>query len=267
MIGDEELTLTIHGLPEYNEAVDGEVFAAKFQKFMKGLAAADEAANGKRQVRFLISDLSRNTATASVREKPLAAPTLTKSGMDYYASCLQAIYNDTDAARQFDRKVVKQISDLNKDVGKTFALGEIKATVGATLIRIDEFLQKRAARVLADIDRLKTGAVAYYTGRAYGAFDGTLKVLDSISANERAVLVLTAGGKSIECMVSHVDTSKLKAAYKNRCVVTGMAHYSGENGFPVRIEATDIEVVVAGEGMARWQGAFKGLTSDDSHWD
>jgi hypothetical protein len=266
MAADDELTLTIHGLLEYNAAVDGEVFAVKFQKFIRGLAAADKAANGSRRLKFMISDLSKNTATASVKERPTQSPGVTKSGVDYYVKCVTEIYNDTDHARTFDRDVVRNIADLNSGVGDAFAFGEIKQKSTAKIIRIDQFLQDRAKRVLSDIDRAETGRLPFYKGRAYGTFDGELRLLDALEATDRAILLLTAGGEKIECIVGPVDQDKVRHAWRRRCRVTGTAHYDGEGGLPVRIDAVDIEVVEPGTGLARWRGAFKGLSADEG-WE
>lgn len=267
MAENEELTLTIRGLPQHNEAVDGEVFAAELKRFMRGLAASDVATNGKRRLKYFIADLKKNTATASIREQVMDAPALTRSGLTYYGDCLEAIYNDAPAARQFDHEVVKSIVDLNIGVGKKFDGGQVARRSSGMVILIDEFLEKRARRVLEDIERAAAGTVPFYKGRAFGAFDGKLLELNALTAEEKAVLVLTAGGKRIECVTIGVDPEKLRRAWKRRCIVSGTAHYSGEGGLPERIDATDVDVVEPGEGLGRWRGAFSGLSPDDTNWE
>jgi hypothetical protein len=54
-----ELTLTLHGLDQHNQDVDGEVFARKFTAFMRGLGKSDAFANEGRWHKFLISDLRK----------------------------------------------------------------------------------------------------------------------------------------------------------------------------------------------------------------
>ena len=102
----DELTLTIHGLDVFNRDVDGELFARKFFKFMQGIAEADTAANGKRRHKFLISDLKKNTATASVREQVVTGTEQTKSSFDFFEDGLSAIYEDAPRARSLPLHIV-----------------------------------------------------------------------------------------------------------------------------------------------------------------
>lgn len=262
----DRLTLTLHGLDEFNQDVDGEVFARKLFKFMQGLAEADIAANGARRHRFLISDLKKNTATATVREQVTNGRERPRSGIDYYENGLLAIYNDAPAARQLPRSFVKYVVDINKDVGKTFPFGEIKREFTGTVIRIDEILEKRARRVLEDINRNTNGILSFYRGTAYGSFDGVLLLLDSLSGAERAVLVLTAGGKRINCNISGVDDEQLRRAWKRRCVVQGTAHYGGASGLPESVDVRHIRTIEAPGALDAWKGAFEIPAPEDDAW-
>lgn len=262
----EELTLTIHGLDIFNGDVDGEVFARKFFKFMQGLAEADKATNGSRALSYLITDLARNTATARVREQITQRDTGARSGIEFYAAGVQAIYEDAPSARQLPRQLVKYVLDVTTDVGKGFARGEIKRTGSDNVIWIDEHLRKNAKSVLADINRASSGALPFFAGTAHGSFDGTLRLLDALHGGERAVLVLTAGGKQIDCDISAVEPGTAGAAYKKRCVVFGTAHYDGQTGLPSTIVARMITPVEAGD-LKRWGGAFEANESDEGWTD
>lgn len=267
MSDGDELTLTIHGLDAFNGDVDGEVFAQKLWKFIRALNEADKAANGKRRYKFLITDLQKNTATASVREQlgsGGSAPA--DSSFDYFEKGVQAIYADAPAARRLPHVFVRLIVDETKHVGDTFRLGEIKRKSTGTVILIDDFLRQRAERVLSDINRATSGALPYYQGVAYGSFDGTLLLLDSLESAERAVLVLTAGGKKIECIISRVDVEQVRRAYKRRCIVQGAAHYSADQALPVRIDASQIDIVEGNGNLARWQGQFN-IPPDEEIWN
>lgn len=264
----DELTLTIHGLDVFNRDVDGELFARKFFKFMQGIAEADTAANGKRRHKFLISDLKKNTATASVREQVVTGTEQTKSSFDFFEDGLSAIYEDAPRARSLPRAFVKYVLDINKDVGQDFAKGEIKRKSTGKVIYIDEFLEARARKVLADINRSTTGAIPFYKGVAYGAFDGELRILDSLGGHEKAVLVLTAGGSQINCSISGASDDELRLAWKRRCIVNGLAHYDGESGLPVRLDIRSIQPLDQNAPAIKdWRGAFDIPAPDDNNWN
>jgi len=262
------LTLTLHGLDAFNKDVDGEVFARKLFKFMQGLAAADEAANGKRRHKFLIADLKKNTATAAVREQTVVGFEEAESSFNFYEDGLSAIYEDAARARDLPHKFVKYVLDINKDVGADFVRGEIKRQSTGKVIHIDEFLEQRARKVLDDINRRTTGALPLYRGIAHGQFDGVLQVLDSREGQDRAVLVLTAGGKQVSCAISQAPEEQLRAAWKRRCLVYGVAHYNGESGLPARIDITHVEPIDHDvPPITQWKGAFDLPLPDDDNWN
>src|SRR5690242_1516643 len=107
---------------------------------MQGLSAADEAANGTRALRYLISDLNKNTATAVVREQNARAGIEIRSGIAYYAEGLRHIYDDSVVARTLPREFVKYVLDVAKDTGNSFAKGEIKRG-GNVVAAIDAILE------------------------------------------------------------------------------------------------------------------------------
>ena len=260
----EELTLTIYGFDAFNGDVDGEVFARKFFKFMQGLKEADKAANGTRALRYLIADLNKNTATAKIREQNTYADTGIKSGITYYVTGLQYIYEDSTVARTLPRAFVKYILDVANEAGETFVRGEIKRN--DTVIPIDAILQARARSVLADINRATSGIVPLYQGTAHGSYDGTLLLLDAQGGGQRALLELTAGGRKIECDMHLIDRDKAATAYKRRCTIVGVAHYDGISPLPIKIDAMDVMPIEAGEGLGRWLGAFERTEEQDEDW-
>ena len=255
-----ELSLTLHGLEKFNQDVDGEVFARKFSAFMRGLIAADKAANGGKRNKFLLTDLRKNTATAQVREQTYVYGPAAKSALEYYMFALDAVYNDLPSARQFPKAVVNQISKLNSGVGRTFDFGVVKSTEGK-VIRIDEFLERRARRVLSDIDAGPRIVAGVFAGVVYASFDGTLKAVDLRGDGQKAVLQLTAGGREIECIVNAIAVPDLGNALDKRVVVYGTAHYERGHGLPVRIDVRAVQPVAQGAGLSRWQGAFESATT------
>jgi hypothetical protein len=258
----DELILTLYGLDAFNREVDGEVFARKFFKFMQGLAEADRATNGTRALKYLITDLSKNTATAKVREQEARSdvPHI-KSGIEYYATGVQYIYEDSVAARSLPAKFVRYLVEVANDAGETFARAEIKRA--KITIPVDEGLAKKARGVLADINRATSGVVPLYQGIAHGSYDGTLLVLDALGGGQKAVLELTAGGRRIDCDMHLIERDKAAQAYRRRCTVYGVAHYDGVNPLPTKIDAVDVVPIEPGEGLARWMGAFERGEADE----
>ena len=92
-------------------------------------------------------------------------------------------------------------------------------------------------------------------------------LLDSLAGAHRAVLVLTAGGKQINCDIARVDDDDLRKAWKRRCVVHGLAHYSGKTGLPELLDISAIRTIESSGAIQAWQGAFDLPAPDDSIWD
>lgn len=266
-----ELTLTIHGLDEYNQDVDGEVFARKLGAFVRGLAAADKAANGKRVFKFLLTDLSKNTATASLREQVAVKGSRRGSGLSYYVAGVEAIYDNTPRAKDLPAAFVREVVALNKGVGHTFSFGEIKSNENFA-IRVDEFLESRAEAILSSINHdeglLSETDRAGFSGVAFVSLDGVLKAVDLRGVTQKAALVLTAGGKQIECVVNTLAVSKLRDALDRRVTVYGRAHYEGASGLPTRLDVRDVRIFPerTDADLARWRGHFR-IPADASEED
>lgn len=266
MAHEEEITLTLHGLDHHNRDVDGEVFAKKLSQLMQGLAAADIAANGKRRFKFFVAGLKKNTATASFREQLAATGTPPSSGISNYKNALVSILEDTVEARALSKRLVEPIARLNEGAGEAFAFGEVK-TASGLVIKIDEFLAKRAQAVLADIEREEKGQQTYFSGSAYTSFDGVLKAVDLRGEHKKAVLILTAGGLQIECGVDRLEVDQLRAVLDIRSNVYGLAKYAPNSPLPAYFEIFDAVIMAAGDGLNRWRGTFNVPTSDpDEGW-
>lgn len=121
--------------------------------------------------------------------------------------------------------------------------------------------------VLVDISRLNLGQVEPFSGIANISLDGTVTTLEGRGEGDRAVIVLTAGGKAIDCFVDRIPDSKLREIWKKRCTVLGIGHYSGNRNLPDYIEAVSIEPVGDGSDWRQWRGAFSPLRVDESDWD
>lgn len=260
----DSLTLTLHGLTAFNEDVDGEVFARKFFKFMQALAASDETANGGRRLKYLIEKLEKNTATAAVREQIAIEGPVPNSGIEFFERGAEAIYHDRPEARALPTRFVAYIQDLALGAGKTFARGTIKRGENDNFVRIDESLAKNAKRVLEDIRRLSLGRLPAFSGTAHISLDGKVVTLEGRGTVDRAIVILTAGGKEIECVVGRIPEAELREVWKRRCTVVGIGHYSGNSRLPDYIEAVSIEPVPEGGNWIPWRGSFNRPTDEDT---
>lgn len=254
MADDSKITLTIHGLVEFHGEVDGEVFAEKFSAFIKGLTVSDEAANGERHHKFIVADLKKNTATATVAERPFRTGEAVQSSVDYFEAGINEIRADSAVARTLPETFVRSIVRLNRDVAKRFEFGEIKRGTG-TVIAIDTFLADRAERVLEDIQRRAKEALSF-KGKAFGAFEGLLRAVDYQPVIKTGILRLAAGGKPIKCNIGNVDVDIVANALEKRATIYGLAHYDGKTGLPALIDVHRIEVFETGQGLKRWRGVF-----------
>lgn len=262
----DTLTLTIHGLPAFNEDVDGEVFARKFFKFMQALATADEAANGARRHKFLIEKLEKNTATAAVREQLSSDGPSAESGIDFFQQGADAIYHNRPEARALPLRFVSYMQEIAGGVGNTFARGVIKRGDNDNFVRIDDSFAKNARRVLDDIKRLSLGRVPPFSGVANVSLDGRVVTLEGRGEVDRAVIILTAGGREVDCVVSRIPDDQLRGIWKQRCVVSGIGHYSGNSKLPDYIEAVNIQAVPPGGSWVSWRGAFDSSPDEQDSW-
>ncbi len=263
MVERRELTLTLHGLEEFNDEVDADVFARKLTSFLKGIRSSDKAVNGRRRHKLLLTDLRKNTATASVREQVYLPGSVPCSGLDYFEDAVQAVRDNRPSARLLSLPVVREIAALNNGSGHSFAFGELKSTSG-NIIRLDEMLGKRARSLVLEIEAEKKGRDVRFVGVAYGSFEGRLEEVDLRGELWKGVLVLSAGGKQIVCTVSALEMPEIRLALKRRVLAYGRAHYGASSGLPERLEITSIQPVksASNANLGRWRGAFDIPDSD-----
>ena len=261
----EELTLTIHGLDEFHQAVDAEVFAGKFAAFVKGLTIADKAVNaGERKHKYLVADLRKNTATAQIREQALDP--FAGSGAAFYRSGLTAVADGRPDAIGLPEGLIKEIAKLGAGVGKNFAFAEVKEK-DTVVVRIDQLFADRSAQLMAQKanDNLAHGRL--FKGTAYGSFDGVLELIDIRQDHRKAILTLTAGGLAIDCDVATLDLDKLRSVLGVRGTAYGVARYDGVRPLPAMLEVRDVTPIKVAGDLARWRGTFDILDTSDAEDD
>jgi hypothetical protein len=255
-----ELTLTLHGMDSFNDDVDAVVFAQKLKVFLQGIRDADRAANGKPRHRLFLTELRKNTATASVREQVTVHGPPPASAMRFYSHAVDAIYNKRPEARHLPPRLIDNVVKLNRGAGHSFAFGELKSTAGQ-LVRLDSYLGNTASSLLTEIaneNKVAPEPERGFTGFAYGSFDGVLKAVDLRGEVKQGKLILTAGGKEIECTLNNLSSDELRIALDTRVMAYGRAHYDGTSGLPVRLDIAKADPVGTSHvaDLSRWGGAF-----------
>jgi hypothetical protein len=96
----------------------------------------------------------------------------------------------------------------------------------------------------------------HFEGIAHGVFDGVLKELDSRGVLVRGKLILTAGGKEIDCIFKRDDIPILRENFERRARVEAVAHYDGENVLPARLDVKRITPINTNHDLGRWRGAL-----------
>ena len=262
MEGDDseiELTLTIYGLDQHHSDVDGEVFARKLTAFLRGIRQADKLVNGKRRHKLLLTALKKASASASVREQIIQFGPVPESGMEFYAAAVDSVFQGRPEASQLPVHMLRDIGSLSTGAGHSFSSGTLKSNRGM-VVDIGPRLARAAAGLMQQAETLRIAAPmrSRFSGVAFSYFDGVLKLVDLLGETQKAVLVLTAGGKQIECGVDKLSVDQLRAALDRRVVAYGRAHYGPSSGLPERLDVTKAEPVrpLADADLARWRGAF-----------
>lgn len=260
-MSDDTITLALHGLKADNDFVRADVFARKLNAFIQGLVVADQMANGgKRLHTFVVEDLKKSSAIASIREKPSTNRTLPKaSAVRTWDRSARAIYNGEASAWSFDRRFVRSVRTLSAGTTKVFDHAEV--SVGDTrndrVLRVDEFLQHQSVEILrSTAGDAAAEHAAVYKGVATGSFDGMLQVMDSRGQVLRAQLITTGGQVAIDCVVPKALTQEFADSFDQRVRVEGAAHYDGKRLLPVRVDVRAITPIKPSADLRHWRGMF-----------
>jgi len=252
-----------------NRLVRADVFARKLAAFIQGLVAADKLANaGKSPHTFVIEQLKEGSAVAQVREKQRTKGGPAQSAVQTYDRSVRAIYNGEKMAYDLPSKLVSSVRRLSSGVGKILEHAEVATDPddAGKVIRVDEYLLRKADEALQQVTKLDVGTQAFYRGTAIGGFDGMLEVLDGRGQALRAKLITTVGNVEIDCVVPRHLFDVLRDNWERRVRVEGTAHYEGDGALPSRIDVLDIKTLKAGADLLRWRGAFSKHEPLDEAW-
>jgi len=259
----------MHGLQGADdEGVPAAVFAQKLGALVRGLRAADAALNGKSRHDYVITDLRMGSAIVELRElRPhpahLIPPT---SGIEAFDICVEAVQiGKVDEAQRFGA-TPKHIQQLARGSGNKFGYGELWLDRDQPL-RVDEFLFEQSRKFIEGprFDTYLPTRHKWYSGIAHGIFDGVVKGVDLRGALPEVKLVLTAGGRQIDCIFRNVEIEAIRHALDRRVRVEGTAYYDGSSGLPRRLEVNAIHSVAKPRDFTRWRGTFEPFVAPD--WD
>ena len=259
-IGVDQLQFVVHGTDTAtDDMVSAAVFARKLGALVRALRAADKAVNrGVEWHDYKIARLHTSSPTAILQErtKPKYGIIRGRSGIDALDRCAGAIAEgNVEQARSFGQCAM-EISRLAKGSQREYGYAEIWTT-SSKVWRVDPFLMERAVAVIQPESAMPEEDAAWYKGVAYGSFDGVVQVVDVRGALPQIKLVLSAGGKQIDCVCRSEDIESIRNALNRRVWVDGRAIYDGKSGLPRRIEVSAIRLVQERGDFTRWKGAFE----------
>lgn len=256
------LTYKINGIAAMNERVVASVFTKKLDALIAGLRAADKEGNGSKHFEYVIADLGIGSARVRLDAVETSKKLPRISPIDAYEECANALAkSDFDKALVYSGTVEK-IAELSEGAGKTYSYADL--SIGNNVIRIDDFLSRQAENAKRQMEDA-TNMLRYFIGVTHGAFDGEIKEVDLRGAIPQMKLVLSAGGKEIDCISKIIGIEEIRGALDRRVWVEGDAIYGGRSGLPERLEIRRIAHVESQDDIGRWRGSFRPF--EVSQWE
>jgi len=255
MSTDGEITLTIHGLDADNGKVRADAFIEKFRALLRSLKLADRQVNEKRSHEYVIVGLETASAHASLREKQIRTA-VPASSVEYVSAVVEAVYNGDRNVQRFPKQIVAALKPLANGVGTRFSHGELKFP-GGTVVRIDDYLEKQIDKAIRRTKGEATEEHRNFEGVAFETLDGIVKEMDARGSLVRGKLVLTVGGKELDCIFRTEDMEVLRTSFDKRARIEGIAHYDGVSLLPVRVDVRRIELIKEDGDLLKWKQALK----------
>ena len=128
-----------------------------------------------------------------------------------------------------------------------------KKAYGRRLQNLEKQFDKAVRRVKGE----KPEEHRNFEGVAFETFDGIVKELDARGNLIRGKLILTVGGKEVDCIFRMEDIQVLRDSFDKRARAEGVAHYDGVSLLPARMDVRKIEIVKADGDLLRWKRTLK----------
>ena len=259
-----KVTLTLHGLQADNGLVRADAFLEKFRTLLESLKTADKFANGKKVHNYIVTGLKISSAQAQLSEKISVRKAAPVSSVELVRDTVNAVYNGEKKVDRFSVELIEALFPLVKNVGKNFSHGEISFDA-SNVIRIDDYLAKQFDKMTARLKGDDIPAARNFEGIAIGMFDGIIQEMDARGSLVRGKIILTAGGREIDCVFRRDDIETLRASFDKHARIEAIAHYDGISLLPVRLDVRGIKVVKTNPDLIKWKGKLKRNTQK-SEW-
>lgn len=241
--GGKDLTFKIFGLDSMSGEVFADVFAKKVSGIIRGLKKVDKLYNGGARHDYVVVGLKIGSTEIDFREKVISAKRIKKSPTSEFvafglaASRSQAVVPADDAQSE----MLEMLKNLCKSASNRFDYATLKNGTD-DIIRVDKFLERQVDKIIMAEQRLASiEPPRYFVGEAIGTFDGVIEAVDLKGEAPDARLILSAGGKPIDCVLFGMDLDEVRQALGSRVAATGRAIYEGRTGLPSRLEIRKIK--------------------------
>lgn len=256
MTEDRTISLTIHGLGVDNGDVRADVFVDKLKALIDSVRVADSHVNGRKSHNLIVTDLASASAHATIQER-VSVKRKVSNASPLVGQVLSAIYEGDQRVDRFPSTLVEALAPLAKDVSKRFSHAEIDFGKG-NVIRIDDYFAKQMERALRRIqgdDELDNAA---FNGTTFATFDGVVMEIDARGNLMRGKLILTAGGKELDCVFRKEDVAEMRNSFNKRARITAIAHFNGTDKLPDRLDVRGVQPLKQEADLSRWRGALSG---------
>ncbi|MCP5365842.1 MAG: hypothetical protein H6905_11550 [Hyphomicrobiales bacterium] len=243
--GGKDLTYKVFGLDHMGGEVVASVFARQITDIVSGLKKVDRAENGGQRFEYTIAGLEIGSAQIEFREKIVSEKPFRTSP----AKKMVDVGRQISGGRTFspsteaEEEIVQIYKKLSNKADTDFSYATLRGQESDPL-RVDRFLKRQVDRVISSAkSAAESVKPRFFVGDAIGSFDGVIEAVDLKGDAPEARLVLTAGGKRIECVLFDMQLEEMQAVLGNRVSVTGRAVYEGLTGLPSRIEIRRARVI------------------------
>jgi hypothetical protein len=240
--GGKDLTYKIFGLDHMGGEVFADVFAKQVSSIVAGLEKIDKIVNGGSRHRYVVAGLEIGSAQIELREKVIsesiikASPCVKLMEVGYSAASGKTFTPNTDE----DDVSLKVLASISSRASKDFNYATLRSPI-VEIVRVDTFLNRQVQKIIQSAQIAASSiASAFYIGSAFGSFDGVIEAVDLKGDAPAARLILSAGGKPIDCILLNLGS---------RVSVSGRAIYEGKTGLPSRIEIRKVRRLLGGSIM------------------
>ena len=267
-VGPGRVRLKLYGRRGYagrDVPLSGAVFARKILTLIRALTEADKAINGRRRYEYAVHRLADGSGMIEMEERRIK-PVLSASSTEAFNLCIEAVNGGhRESAKRWGR-CAEFIEKLAKGADSSFGYGELWVDRQPSPFRLDQFLEEQSSEVVDALQaQTLTSARTWFKGAVNGSFVGHLLEVDFRGALPQGKLILSAGGKELDCVFRDEDIEAIRSNARRRVRVEGIARYDGKSGLPRRIEVRTIKATRerAAVDFTKWKGSFSPFRTHD----